>query len=1485
MTVFADALERTDPADRAAYLDRACEGNAPLRRRVEALLAAHNGAGQFLEPGAAGMVEPASAETLGGTGALAPGTPPGTELLTGEPRPDGNAPTIAGTPPADHPGGFVPGQIIAGRYTLREVLGEGGMGAVYRAEQSQPVKRQVALKLIKTGMDSRAVLARFDSERQALALMDHPNIARVYDGGATEANQPFFVMELVNGIAITKYCDLHRLPVRARLELFVAVCQAVQHAHQKGIIHRDLSPGNVLVTEVDGRPTPKIIDFGVAKATEFNLTDLSLADTGAIVGTPMYMSPEQADPSAMDIDTRTDIYALGVILYELLAGSPPLDPSQFKRGAFLEMLRMVREVDPPRPSTKVSTSDALPNIAASRNIDPAHLKRELQGDLDWIVMKALEKDRSRRYATANGFATDVVRHLAHEPVLAAPPSRAYRMGKFVRKHRGGVIAASLVLLALLAGVAGTTWGLIEATRQERMAREQAAQKERARLEALAAADAGKKAKERAEAAEQTAKASETVAMQEKETARKALARVRLDLAEKEFERGKFVESQKILEETPETYRDGNWHFLQANSRDFTTQLSLPGKGTANRLQFLPQGDRFVATFHGNAIGIFTLAGRQVGDWIPAEGKDRFATSSSDRAGARLAFAASSNEVAIHEVATGKLLRRWTSEVGEIHHVLLSPDGEMALAIGREQVSAYATQTGAPLWKQPFKSVVPAFSPDGRTLAMVVARSGASLRIQLSDPRTGTARNTLEATADNPTKTSLQFTRAGDRLACLGGDEVILWDAKSGEKERALHFPGETVMLLSPRGDAVATISGSRVRLWDTATGRLLRSLSGARADARALAFSPDGKTLLSSQASSSDGIVSFWPIHLGEEITAVRLGLGGRRVLFDRDGAKFYACAATGAGAWENRTGVQRLSLSWSGTGIRHLAIHPTDESIVVSECRKPTLTHLTAAGEALPAFGTNADSSLEFNRSGRLLLTVDYAFDQSDPGSAFCVMEYATGKVLRRIPLTKPHQPFAGFCLGDAAVATAASGGGITVWDLEAGKPLWQIDAAQTGSIACLTVSPDGRRLATGGPDRWIRTWEAATGRLESAFRAHWESVRCLKFSPDGGEVLSGGEDGTVRIHDALTGACALVLYGNTTPVAGVDFSPEGTLIAAITTDGFAKVWDRKTSSQAALLPRRPSAKTTVAAKDADRSKDLLEPRGGLAPLTDADIKRIAALPAAEQVEEVRKELMRRNPGFDCEVGHKIEGGVVTEFRIVTDHVTDISPIRVWNALRVLDCRGPQAGHDPKGILADLTPLQGMNLTRLISLDLSSMPVRDAGLVYFKPCKDLNYLGLDSTRVGDAGLANFKDCKKLVWATLARTKASDAGLADFKDCEELTKLDLDGTQVTDAGLAHFKGHKNLSWLRLSATQVSDAGLAHLKDIPLAQLMIYNTQITDLTPLQGMPLEEIRLTPRNITRGVEILREMKSLKTIGIDWIRSWPAAEFWDRYDKGEFK
>ncbi len=516
---FGDALERTDPDVRATLLTRACGGDDDLRRKVEALLAAHQPAG------GAGPV---------GGGRPAPATPP--ELDTEATR-SGGPPEAAVDPDStrvsDGPARRRPGpprdegvgSVIAGRYTLTRVIGKGGMGAVYLAQQTEPVRRAVALKLIRGGTDSKEVLARFEAERQALALMDHPNIARVYDGGVTGADgsgQPFFVMELVDGVSLTEYCDANRLPVAARLELFVRVCQAVQHAHQKGVIHRDLKPGNVLVTEVDGRPTPKVIDFGVAKATDLKLTDLSFTDVGAVVGTPAYMSPEQADPTAADIDTRTDVYALGVMLYELLVGSLPIDANHFKRGAVLEMLRMVREVEPPRPSTKLTTAATRRAIAANRNSEPARLANLLKGELDWVVLKALEKDRTRRYDTATALARDVQRYLADEVVEARPPSRWYEARKFVRRNRGPVLAAGLVLVALVAGVVGTSWGLVRARAAERLAGDRLVQVERARVETAEALTASEQARTRAEDAHtqvQRARAETEAALGESERAR------------------------------------------------------------------------------------------------------------------------------------------------------------------------------------------------------------------------------------------------------------------------------------------------------------------------------------------------------------------------------------------------------------------------------------------------------------------------------------------------------------------------------------------------------------------------------------------------------------------------------------------------------------------------------------------------------------------------------------------------------------------------------------------------------------------------------------------------------------------------------------------------------------------------------------------------------------------------------------------------------
>jgi eukaryotic-like serine/threonine-protein kinase len=446
-SLFAAAIEKSSADERQAFLEGACAGNDALRKRVERLLAADQHSSGILEH-----------------------------------APDAGLPKDWQPPLADD-------RVFAGRFKLREKLGEGGMGEVWVADQTQPVRRRVALKIVRTGADSARMLARFDQERQALALMDHPNIAKVFDAGIDSvdedqqsgvkdqglsgpnpnadsgrlspwAGRPYVVMELIKGVSITQYCDKAKLVPRARLELFIQVCHAVQHAHQKGIIHRDLKPSNILVGLYDGKPVPKVIDFGIAKATGPRLTEQTIyTEVGVLVGTLEYMSPEQAERNNLDIDTRSDVYALGVVLYELLTGTTPLQRKRTKDAGLWDLLRMIREEEPPRPSARLTTTEEMPSIAANRGLEPKKLNGLLRGELDWIVMKCLEKDRARRYETASGLAMDLKRYLADLPVEASPPSAGYRFKKFLRRHKRPVLVASIIFVLLVAGIVGTTLGL------------------------------------------------------------------------------------------------------------------------------------------------------------------------------------------------------------------------------------------------------------------------------------------------------------------------------------------------------------------------------------------------------------------------------------------------------------------------------------------------------------------------------------------------------------------------------------------------------------------------------------------------------------------------------------------------------------------------------------------------------------------------------------------------------------------------------------------------------------------------------------------------------------------------------------------------------------------------------------------------------------------------------------------------------------------
>ena len=551
-SIFFAALEKETPEARAVYLDDACKGDANMRRYIERMLNSHPKLDGFLQQSPAPRVneEPATIEPLI------------------EER---------------------PGSII-GPYKLLQQLGEGGFGVVFMAEQEQPVRRKVALKIIKPGMDSKQVVARFEAERQALALMDHPNIARVFDGGTTDSGRPYFVMELVKGTPITEFCDKHRLTPRERLELFIPVCQAVQHAHQKGIIHRDIKPSNVLITMYDDKPVPKVIDFGIAKAIAEKLTEQTLfTRVGQVIGTLEYMSPEQATLNALDVDTRADVYALGVLLYELLTGSTPLNKERMEGVAFMEMLRLIREEEPPKPSTRLSQSgDALTSYALDRRTDRQKLPKMVKGELDWITMKALEKDRTRRYETANALASDVRRYLKDEQVAACPPSVTYRLQKYARKHKTAFAMTSMAAALLLFGIVATGWQAVRATHAEGEADAQ-------RVIALESA--------------KTARDQEAIARRERDEA--AAANLHLHDAQQDLKRTLYFARANLLQNAWEANNTGQIFQL------LDQQRPRPGEPDLRDFEWHYR-DRLC---HQNLLTISTLGGHLPMSSIPAFSPD------------------------------------------------------------------------------------------------------------------------------------------------------------------------------------------------------------------------------------------------------------------------------------------------------------------------------------------------------------------------------------------------------------------------------------------------------------------------------------------------------------------------------------------------------------------------------------------------------------------------------------------------------------------------------------------------------------------------------------------------------------------------------------------------------------------------------------------------------------------------------------------------
>jgi serine/threonine protein kinase/WD40 repeat protein/tetratricopeptide (TPR) repeat protein len=1124
-SLFLEVLELADPAERSAYLDRACAGDPHLREKVEQLLKAHDQPGAFME-----------------------------------------SPALSPVVTIDRPISESPGTVI-GPYKLLEQIGEGGFGIVFMAEQQRPIRRKVALKVLKPGMDTRQVVARFEAERQALALMDHPNIAHVLDGGETASGRPYFVMELVRGIPITDFCDQSHQSVRQRLELFVSVCQAVQHAHQKGIIHRDLKPTNVLVTLHDNVPVVKVIDFGIAKAMGQQLTDKTLFTNFAqLIGTPLYMSPEQAQLSGLDIDTRSDIYALGVLLYELLTGTTPFDKERLKTATYDEIRRIIREEEPAKPSTRISSlagsgdprrAREAGTVSASRQSDPKRLSQLFRGELDWIVMKALDKDRNRRYETASAFAADVQRYLHHEPVLACPPTLGYRLRKIVQRNKGPVLAASLVVLALVGGIIGTTWGLIRAThaRQEAVAAQQQAvgqarQKERALKDKGAALTAAQKSKRHAderlfESYVAQARANrlsrrpgqrfETLAVLNRAT---RLAH-RLKLPGRKFRdlRNAVIATLAM----PDLHLAGPWNPFPADGGSFdfdealaiyartdqrgncsirrvadNTQIHfLRGLGRPALAQLSRDG-KFVAVLHQDGAG---KAGVAVHMWQIDRATPRPLLSEAQAHGVdfakdngRIALAYTDGAIRLFELPSGRLTHRQapdprlTREVGIALHPSEPVAAVWSYFASAVQLRDLRTGKVIATVPQPGKPISVAWHPDGRTFAVGY---GETNFIQLYDRTTLKAYRTLRGAGFGA---AVSFNHAGDRLAVRGwGGYGQLFDVGTGQL--LFTTPGMAWGGRFSRDDRrlPGGIRDGKLGIWRVGDGReyrtLVRTALPEKGSYHSVAVSPDGRLLA---AGMWDGI-GLWDLAGGSELVFLPMEGGGyNKVLFEPTGALLTLCPS----------GLLRWPVRKDSRGASQVMGPPEPLPLPCGHC-------------------------LEQSRDGRVIVTCDRAVGQEEP--------FAGGWILHA---GKPHRPIridAGADIGSIAVSpngrwvvtVTHSVGLAKVWDARngrlvkkladwgAGAPCfspdgrWLANAHSGGRLLAVgtwkpgrrllahAFAPDGKLMAAKKAQGLVRLVHGATGReLATLEDPHLDWTEALVFAPDGGRLI-GYSNGKVKgIH-----------------------------------------------------------------------------------------------------------------------------------------------------------------------------------------------------------------------------------------------------------------------------------------------------------------------------------------------------------------------------------
>lgn len=1173
-SIFGKALEIEEAEKRAAYLDQVCGVNHDIKNEVEALLRAFSEAGDFLSP-INDKVETAAIPSL-----------------------------------REGPGALI------GPYKLLQQIGEGGMGVVYMAEQTKPIHRKVALKVIKAGMDSRQVIARFDAERQALAMMDHINIARVLDAGTTEAGRPYFVMELVNGVPITKYCDDNHLTPRERLELFVPVCQAIQHAHQKGIIHRDIKPSNVMVTLYDGKPVPKVIDFGVAKATEQKLTECTLfTQYGSMVGTLEYMSPEQAELSALGVDTRSDIYSLGVLLYELMTGSTPLTHKRMKEAVYADILRMIKEEEPPKPSTRlIDSGEALASISAQRKMEPAKLSKLMRGELDWIVMKTLEKDRNRRYETANGLAQDIDHYLTDEAVQACPPSTLYRFRKFARRNKLSLTTALGIALLVLFAAVGLAISNMRIG-QEKAKKEQALQQAEVN-EATANTQRAiaQNNEQMAEAEKKRAVKQEGIAKEQGLLARRRFYAAQMNLAMQAWEAGQATRVLALLESQrpkidEEDLRSFEWYYMwRLCQGGYRIRLPMVNYDNASVMAISPDGKTLATGFEETVKLWDALTGQEKGALMGHRGLVRWLAFTPD--GKRL-ISAGAKTIHDWDLVTGKELRTLTPGPGSASARFAVAGDSNTLILGGATVTLWDLTTGRQVsvvtsgGSDSF-DFIPAISADGQTVAAyrlhgtivkVWARDGDSWREQPSI--NGHGRHSTGGTA-------LAFSPDGKLLA-IAGDILKCYDSSTGQARLTLSGHSGNVLAVTFSADGKVLASGGHdqsARLWDAATGRALGSLAHP-AMVHGVVLSADGKVV-----ATAGGGVCLWDATPQESAITLAHKAAVSAVALSPDGKTLASAGLDGTKLWqlaERRVITTlpgppnqpegKLSLTFSPDG-KTLATGHQGGTIAIWSTTGEQQGVLEGHGHAGPLW------SLAFSPDGKSLAS-------AGGDSRALLWDFSTRKLRVSISLPGWYMGAVAFSPDGKRLAVGSQFGVVKLYEAATGREtatLRRFEFAPTFTAA-LAFSPDSTLLAASDREGFIQIWEASTGRLQASLKGHVGTVWSVSFAPDGRTVATASADHTVRLWDVATGQERCTLKGHQGPVNAVEFMPDGNTLITGSADGTVRLWPAAIDARARARKEElePNVDGTPAA--ANELGDALWQYGRTAEAEDAYGKALARL------------------------------------------------------------------------------------------------------------------------------------------------------------------------------------------------------------------------------------------------------------------------------------